>query len=230
MEDIILSVSSPPEVDLDIFACWVEGRTAEEAATFKVDQNRKNGTFAGLEFSRPMDNLVADQSEFIRYEVIDQFRMNQVLEHYLCYPSLIQNQSLCIITSDLQATLIDKYWSLDDIFVREFLNKKLTKSRKDLEDISETTGLNLRRVTRQFDNIKRVYVSFEDSSNLNDNIYSFVSNNFLLSSNLSKKYACITFLMDSKFNLTAKRRIQRVSCERYQFMHFDGFMFDAHYR
>lgn len=214
MEDIILSVSSPPEIDQDVFACWVEGRTAEEASLFKIDQNRKTGTFAGLEFPRTIENLLPDQSDFIRYEVIDQFRVYQVLEHYLCYPSLIQNQSLCIITSDLQATLIDKYWSLDDIFVREFLNKKLTKSRKDLEDISETAGLNLRRVTRQFDNIKRIYTAFEDSSNLNDNIYSFITNTFLLSSNLCKKYACITFLMDSKFNLTAKRRIQRVSCER----------------
>ncbi len=214
MEDIILSVSSPPEIDIDIFACWVEGKSFEEAANFKIDQNRKTGTFFGLEFSRAIDNLSMDQGEFIRYEVLDQFRMYQVLEHYLCYPALIQNQSLCIVTSDLQITLIDKYWSLDDLFVREFLNKKLTKSRKDLEDISETTGLNLRRVTRQFDNIKRVYTTFEDSSNLNDNIYSFITNNFLLSSNLCKKYACITFLMYSKFNLTSKRRIQRVSCER----------------
>ena len=216
MEDILLSVSSPPEINFELFTYWVEGKTADETTSIKVDQVKKSGT-SSLQFHRNRPEYISEEIKLIRFEVSDQFRAFQLLEHYLSLPPLLKSQSLCYLSSDLQLLAIEKYWALDDIFVRELLNKRLTKSRKDLEDVSETTALNLRRVTRQFDNIKRIYSAFEDSSNLNGNVQAFIGKNFLLSSSLSKRYACIVFLMYSKFNLMAKRRIQKISCERYEF-------------
>lgn len=102
--------------------------------------------------------------------------------------------------------------------MREILNKRLTKTRKDLEDASESTGLNLRRVTRQFDNIRRIYSEFEDASITQvGNVYRFIAKNYLLSNYLVKKYTCLVFLLYTKFNLTSKRRIQRVPCENLEY-------------
>lgn len=209
MEDVLLSVSTAPEIDLDIFACWIEGKPIDEAVKFKL----KNG-FQGLEFPRPNENINYDPNEFMKLEVYDQYRLFHVIEHYLSIPSLLKSQTICIIPLELQSVLIERYWSLDDIFVRELLNKKILKSRKDLEDASEVSGLNLRRVTRQFDNIKRIYSAFEDSTNQIGNLYTYLTKTYLMPSNLAKRYAFINFLVYSKFNLTNKKRILRVSCER----------------
>lgn len=50
--------------------------------------------------------------------------------------------------------------SLDEKFVKELLSsKKLIKSRKDLDEIAQSNGYHLRRVTRQFENLKRKKLS-----------------------------------------------------------------------
>ncbi len=213
MEEILLCVASPPDFDFELFSCFTEGKTADEAFQFKIEQHRKLNTSYGLEFRRPnRDSTFVDQADLLKCDVIDKYRSFQLLEHFLSQPPLLRNQSLCIIPEDIQISVIEKYWSLDDIFVREVLNKRLTKSRKDMEDACETTGLNIRRVTRQFDNIKNICTAFEDASS--NNIYIFIIRNFLLNHQLARKYACIVFLITTKFNLTSKRRIQRISCER----------------
>lgn len=171
-------------------------------------------TVLGLEFPRSIENYLIDFEDMIKFDTIDQYRAFQTLEHYLMQPRLLKSQSLCSISPELQSWVIDKYWSLDDSFVREILNKRLVKSRKDLEDISESTGLNLRRITRQLENIKRIYGTFEDTPNLVGNIYHLIAKNYLLSHSLCRRYACITFLLYSKFTITSKRRMQKASCEK----------------
>ena len=101
------------------------------------------------------------------------------------------------------------------VVYREILfNKRLNKSRKELEDISDATLLNLRRVTRQYDNVKRILNAFEEACTSQwMNAYTFVTKHFKLNDNQARKYACIIFHIISKFNLTTKRRLQRVSNE-----------------
>ncbi len=137
MEDILLSIASPPDLDIDVFNAWVDGSEEDETTLMKIDQFKKYGnTTLGLEFpGNRMEDF--DEAHFLRLEVIDQYRSYQILEHYLAYPYLLREQSLCMVTADKQRLLIERYWSLDDIFVREMLYKKLTKSRRDLEDVSE---------------------------------------------------------------------------------------------
>jgi hypothetical protein len=67
--------------------------------------------------------------------------------------------------------------------------------------------MNLRRVTRQFENIKRIYNAYEDVTPSDwINIYNFVSTHFLLSDEKCRKYSCLVFLLVSKFSLSGKRR------------------------
>jgi hypothetical protein len=213
MDEILLCLTSPPQLDYELFSCWVDGKSEEDAYQFKIDQFHKNNVSYGLQFHRPTGILVIEQSDFIKFEITDQYRSFQILEHFVSQPLLLKNQSFCIIDTSLQPILVEKYWSLDDIFVREVLNKRLTKTRKDLEDASETMGLNLRRITRQYENLKRVYNAFEDNSCTN--IYAFLNEQFLLSDNVARKYSCIIFLLITKFNLLHKK-LKKVACENFE--------------
>ena len=75
--------------------------------------------------------------------------------------------------------------------IRELLGKRLTaRSRKDLDDISERTGVSLKSCKRQYDNIKNIFKEVEDSTGgLGENI----KKNFLLSEKLSKYVQCTLY-------------------------------------
>lgn len=77
-----------------------------------------------------------------------------------------------------------RYYEFNDSVVRELLGKKLTsKNRKDLDEISEKTGVSLKGCRRQYDNIKRVFKVVEDTPGpLGANI----KQNFLLPDELAK--------------------------------------------
>ena len=149
--------------------------------------------------------------EMIKSAVFDEIRTFEALEHFLLAPTLLRSQTMIQIRSvKMQAFVIEKYWSLDDTVVKELIvgSKRLSRSRKDLDDVAESTGIPLRSVTRQFDNLKRCYTQIEDLEDCN--LFEYMSSNILLPTELARKYACILFLLYSKFNLTSKRRIQRV--------------------
>lgn len=56
----------------------------------------------------------------------------------------------------LKAWMVERYHELDDSVLREILGKKITsKTRKDLDDVSELTNVPLRSCHRQYDNIQR---------------------------------------------------------------------------
>ena len=96
------------------------------------------------------------------------------------------------------------------------MSKKPVKSRKDLDDISDATSLNLRRVTRQFENLKRLYSFIEEGRQWQCNLKECIGRNFLLNTKLAQQYACIMFLLYAKFTLTSKKRMTRVSCENLE--------------
>lgn len=52
--------------------------------------------------------------------------------------------------------MVERYHELDDAVLRELFGKKVTsKTRKDLDDVSELTRVPLRSCHRQYDNIRR---------------------------------------------------------------------------
>eukprot|EP01036_Dinobryon_divergens_P023233 gene23233-31559_t len=216
VEEILLCVASPLDFNMQLYTLWIAGKTEEEAF-FETRKLSSSVSVLQFPFIGPSSSrrLSIDTAELLRYEVMDQYRAFKLLEHFVSNPILLNSQSLCSISSELQSIVVEKYWSLDDKFVREILfNKRLNKSRKELEDIAEATSLNLRRVTRQYDNVKRILNAFEEACTSQwMNIYSFVAKQFKLNYNQARKYACIVFHIISKFNLTAKRRLQKVSNE-----------------
>lgn len=52
--------------------------------------------------------------------------------------------------------MVERYHELDDSVLREIFGKKVSsKTRKDLDDVSELTHVPLRSCHRQYDNIQR---------------------------------------------------------------------------
>ena len=216
MDDFLLAISTPSEIDVDLFLMWVAGKTEDEAFYVKINEYRKSETNFRLEFRGGREQHKYEQSDFVKHEVIDQYRAFEMIEQFLFQPLSLSSQCLMVIQPELYSYLIDNYWSVDDCFLKEILNKRLTRSRKDLEDSAESFNLRIRSLTRQYDNIKRMYNAYEDPSNAAEiNIYTFLTTHFLLGPHLARKYGCFIFLLVTKFNLTSKKRLLNVECEKY---------------
>ncbi len=154
--------------------------------------------------------------------VRDDYMVFQNLEHYLQQPLLLaKHAELFQMPSDKLSYFIEAYWSLDDEVVTEMLsNRRLTsRSRKDLDEMSLTTRVPLRSVSRQFHNVKRIYAAMDDEEEEDFNLFGFVSTNYLLSHNLSRKYACIIFLFYSKFTIASLLKNSRD--KRLSFTNFE---------
>ncbi|KAL3183522.1 hypothetical protein MRX96_033631 [Rhipicephalus microplus] len=93
--------------------------------------------------------------------------------------------------------LIARYYDFDQNVVREFLGKKLSsRNRKDLDEVSEKTGVDIKSCRRQFDNIKRVYKAVEE---LPGPLSKNIQTHFLLPEELARKYAAIVYITHNRF-------------------------------
>lgn len=228
--ELLICVSSPPEITSemkDMFISWTEGYSVEvvikDIFKKKLENAQKNtlncnNLSLSTEFvfrrpcSRDLDNCLV---ELIKCEVHDRFRTFELLEHFLRQPFLLRKQGQIVIQlpNDIKSFVIENYWGLDNVIVREVLIKRFTKSRKDIDDVADTTGLNLRKVTRQFDNIRRVYLGMEEIQKFECNILDYCLKNIGLDLKLARRYSCIVFLLYSKFNLVSKKRMQLIACQ-----------------
>ena len=197
MEELFVCITSPPPFQEDVFLRWVKGEASDQHSS-------KTDCTSLFQFRHPVVSSFSDD-----LSRIEQYRVFDVLEHFMCQPLLLHSQMMIQIPATIQQFIVQKYWGLNDSVVREIVYKRLNKSRKDLDDVSDLTGLNLKCVTRQFDNLKRIYTFIEDNQ-WQFNILRSIEVNFLLDPLLARKYSCVIFLQFSKFNLTSKRRMQRV--------------------
>jgi hypothetical protein len=123
----------------------------------------------------------------------------------------LAQQTLVAFPRDKLPLLVERYYALDDVVVREIVGKqRLTKSRKDLDEIATASGVHLKSVTRQFDTLKRVYLATEEFCA--GSVHKFVSERYQLPMELARRYACLVFLVSCGFALGAKKRMLRVSC------------------
>lgn len=101
--------------------------------------------------------------ELIASDVLDHYRTYSLLEKVLHTPNKLQENSNFQLEPQSRSLLIEKYYSIDDAVARELLGKKLSsKHRKDLDEVSERTGVRLKSCRRQFDNVKRIYKAVEE--------------------------------------------------------------------
>ncbi|XP_021945753.1 acidic fibroblast growth factor intracellular-binding protein [Folsomia candida] len=182
-------------VDHEIFQLWIEGNSAQEAAVV-LQQRGALQTFPGA------------TSDFLLADVCDHYRTYVLLEKLLHTPPRIFEQWTFQMDSQTQRMLIDHFYEFDDIVMREILGNKLsTRHRKDLDKITETTGVNLRSCRRQFDNAKRIFKATEE---MTGSMHQNIKIHFLLSEELAKKYCAVVFIAGYRFE-TNKKKLQYLS-------------------
>lgn len=203
MEDIDVFFMDPTFIDLQVYCLWLEGLSENEAA-----QRR--------ECDEIFKNFGASHA-IILSDTYDQFRLFFMLERFLQSPPMLTKQMLLQISPDVQDMLIEKYYQFDKVVVRELLGKKLTgRLRKDLDDISEKTNIPLKSCRRQFDNMKNVLRTIEETEG--EGLADTVKKVFLLPDPLARQYACISFMAINKIE-TGKKRLS--------YLTFDDLVFCA---
>ncbi len=240
-----LHLCSPPDFDTQtcmLFDHWCSGTTVTQVLSmqsmkdiWKSMDEEHELIFPSLlrkreEGPAPFRNMLSHANCYnenerllhISSRIRNDYRLFRSMEHYLQVPQLLNKQSATFqVPNEKVQFFIESYWSLDDEVAREILSsKRLTsRSRKDLDEISSTTGVPLRSVTRQFANLKRMYAAMDDAEEEDFNLFTFVSSNYLLSPLMSRKYASIIFLFYSKFTLSKllhPSRNKRLTCTNFE--------------
>ena len=135
-----------------------------------------------------------------------------MIEKLLHIPTQLSEQWTFQMAPITERLLIEKYYDVKDSVVREILGKKLSqRNRKELDDVSEKTGISIKSCRRQFDNIKRVYKLVEDMAG---RLCHNIQTHFLLPPELAKKYAAIVYFANNRFE-TNKRKLQYLQVSDY---------------
>ena len=187
----MVMVTEPAEVDLEAFSLWLKGLNVEAATKVRMEREPD----VSFQFR--------DLQELLLKETADMYRMYFSLLDYLQSPPSFLNQHIFQIPVDVRHRMIELYYNFDDIVVREFLGKKLSaRNRRDLDDVSEKSGVSLQSCRRQFDNIKQVLKVVEDyEGSLVENI----KVQFHWPDTLACLYASIFFMSHNRFETSKKK-------------------------
>lgn len=191
-----VSHTDPMMIDLVTFQLWVKGFREEQVALYR-QQILTHGTATDHD----------DQTLLLLYqETLDEFRVFNQLQPLLVKPAMLEGRGAAQISPDIKEHMIRSYHEFDDCVVREFLGKKLTtRDRKDLDEVAEFTGVQLRSCQRQFDNFRRIYTAL-DSCDFECDAAQFLVNEYRLSFDQAGRYVCILFLLYNRFHLQAVRK------------------------
>ncbi|CAL7937298.1 unnamed protein product [Xylocopa violacea] len=178
LSEVDVFISNYTLVDPDIYQLWVDGHSSSEAVNILHQRGICHQTNASIE-------LVAS-------DILDHYRTYALLEKLLHTPTKLASEQLAFqIEPQTSQMLIEIYYEFDDIVIRELLGKKLTsKSRKDMDEVSEKTGITLKSCRRQYDNVKRVFKVVED---LPGSLAANIEQHFLLSEDLANMMSLWTY-------------------------------------
>jgi len=196
--EVDVFIGSNTLIDPYIYHCWLDGYSPQETATLVKEKE-----------SAILGNV---HDDLITSDVLDQYRLFNLIEKLLQTPTVLSEQWTFQITSKTQRLLVEKYYEFNDAVIREILGKKLSgRNRKDLDDVSEKTNVGLKSCRRQFDNVKRVYKTVED---MTGNLVHNIQSNFLLPERLAKRYASVVYIANNRFE-TNKRKVQYLKFEDF---------------
>lgn len=219
-------------VDRELLRLWLDGHTVGQAAQVlyqrelaaaaaftsqqqqqsSTNNDQQKGCTGGMASSASPSLSSVYPVELLVADVEDHYREFHQLEKYLHAPRRLEDQFLVQINKDDQRVLIESYYEMNSAVVREFLGKKLSsRNRKDLDEVTEKTQVDLKSCRRQFDNIKRVYKAVEESQG---NAVSIIAHRFLLPTALCRDYAAIAFMTHHRME-TAKKRLAFLSLKDF---------------
>ena len=173
-------------IDFELFSLWLSGLSVAEAVPVFLRDNRS--TISDYHVSQ--DIIVSD--------IENNWRLFAMLESSTFTTVSYENQTVPLqLSLNDKKRVIESYHSLDSAFCREIFGRKLnSKLRKDLDEVSDKTGVLVRSCRRQFDNIKKICKAVEDVSP--KNYVATISRDFCLSKSLSGKHKGTIFFQKTK--------------------------------
>ncbi|KAK3820300.1 MAG: acidic fibroblast growth factor binding protein [Benniella sp.] len=197
MSEWMVTTSSAIVLDESILQLWLLGHSVDQAANLRKPTVRAS-----------ISMLV------LKSYIMSQYRTYEMMHHYLHNPRYFAGQFMFPLSQSAKQHLIERYYSFDESVIREILGKKLnSRTRKDLDEVHEKTGVKLTSCRRQFDNLKRIMKRVEDAEGRT--LIKDIEHQFLLPHQLASQYAHILFIADNKLDTFRKR----LSC--YQFPDFE---------
>ncbi|CAH0477538.1 unnamed protein product [Peronospora belbahrii] len=188
-------LTDPIRVNEDVFGLWLEGHNAGDslAARLRLSSSVSMPFLGG--------NAAAKLRELLWRDTVDQYRLYDKLEHYMSQPNLFRSQLLFQIPPSQKYYMVERYYMRDADVDRWLLGKKLSgRLEKDLDDVAECSGRTLKCCRRHVENLRRVY-SVVEERNFHGLLCHAVSEHFLLSEQLASKYACLLFIMHTRFQV-----------------------------
>ncbi|KAK0081079.1 hypothetical protein PV325_012825 [Microctonus aethiopoides] len=192
LSEVDVFVSNYTLVDPEVYQLWVDGQSSSDAVSILHQRGICQQTNATID-------LVAS-------DVLDHYRTYSLLERLFHTPTKLASEQLAFqIEPQTSQMLIEMYYEFNDCVIRELLGKKLTsKSRKDMDEVAERTGVSIKSCRRQYDNVKRVFKVVED---LPGSLVANIKQHFLLPDDLAKRYAAVVFIACLRFEMN-KRKLQ----------------------
>lgn len=155
-------------------------------------------------------------AKLLASEITDQWRVFEMVEHFLQTPLLFANS---FYSFHMNPTLnmhhclrmIHLYYSFDTSVAKELIGRKITsRGRRDIDDVADASNVPLRSCKRQFENVRRVFASLEETTQFQCNVFQYLSQQYLLSPSHGLRYTALLFLLYSRFQVYNKRRLQRL--------------------
>lgn len=183
---------SPEFVDLRVAELWVNGLTVSQASSKRETDDRI-----------PRD--------LVEIDTADQFRLLEELQPVLEEPK--SRTCLVEISPHVRSILQEMFYSFDEQVVREFLGRKFTpRARKEMDDVSESTGVLKLSCFRQFDNFRRLYDACDEIGFQVGNpakhatLGEVLAEEFCFSRKLLARYEVVLFLMYHRCNISSAKK------------------------
>eukprot|EP00833_Pecoramyces_ruminatium_P015905 jgi/Orpsp1_1/1189937/evm.model.d7180000075589.1 len=133
-------------LDQDIYNCWLYGYSIDYTIKQLLNKQNNNNTY-----------------QILKNYVVDGYRTCELIEPFLKHPKCFSGQITFPISHSYKNYLVKKYYSFDKNVMRNLLGKKInSRTRKELDSISEKTQIPLTGCKRIFDNLKRIQKNIED--------------------------------------------------------------------
>ncbi len=124
MEEIVdIVICDPIDFDEGIFDSWLSGSKPETVLDARTNRKQTSPFFP-----RKEDDVVDSSSrldpqavDLLRYEVFDQYRNYEILEHYIKFPYLLAEQAMLQLSPESQTYIIQKYYDIEDFVGREVI-------------------------------------------------------------------------------------------------------------
>jgi len=184
-------------LDQDIYNCWLYGYSIDYTVKqFQKKQNKNNSY------------------QIIKNYVIDGYRTCELLEPFLKHPKGFSGQITFPISQSYKSLLVKKYYSFDKTVMRNLLGKKInSRTRKELDSVSEKTQVPLGGCKRIFDNLKRIQKNIEDIEN--KDFIEEIKKEYHLPTSLAKQYAYIIFTNLLRLD-TSKRKMASIEYSSFE--------------